>query len=151
MVKQVTIEESGFREFPFNLDAGTMNVSGIIGWQAALKFINELEVEKELLRIKNLTLYVTDKINALEGVSTIGLPQSGIISFAAENIHPHDIGSILDDEGVAIRAGHHCTQPVMEHFGIAATTRASFSVYNTRDDVDTLAAAITRAKEIFGT
>lgn len=148
MVKQVTIEESGFREFPFNLDVGTMNVSGIIGWQAALKFINELDVEKELLRIKNLTLYVTEKINALEGVSTIGLPQSGIISFAAENIHPHDIATLLNEDQIAVRAGMHCTQPLMTFLDLPGTVRASLSIYNTKEEVDLLVDSIKKALDI---
>jgi len=151
MILSVTFEKTIYNELPARLEAGTPNIAGFIGLGAAVDYINELgwdyieQVEKELLD------YGTAKLEEVEGLRVIGTAanKAGVISFWMDDVHPHDIGTMVDHEGIAIRTGHHCAQPVMKSFGIPATARASFSVYNTKQDFDRLAATLIKIKEMF--
>ena len=152
MIASVTFEHTTYNVVPYKFEAGTANIAGVIGLGRAVQYVQELGLpaigthEDELLR------YTTARLLEIPGVRIIGTAPDkvAIISFLVDDIHAHDVGSILDREGVAIRAGHHCTQPVMDRFGVAATGRASFSIYNTIADADALVAAVRRVKEIFG-
>ena len=151
MISSVTFEKTTYNKLPFKFEAGTPNVEGAIALGAAIEYLNSIgmdaiaEYEHELLE------YATEKISAIPGVKLIGTAKerAGVLSFIIEGVHPHDIGTILDQEGIAIRTGHHCAQPIMQRFGIPATARASFAFYNTREEVDALAAGILRVKEVF--
>jgi len=151
MIKSVSFEKTIYNDIPYRFEAGTPNIAGVIGLGEAVKFIENVtlleieEYEKDLLK------YATKKISTIENVRIIGNAQQKacVISFVIDNIHPHDIGTIMDSLGIAIRAGHHCTQPIMDFYDIPATARASFSFYNTKSDVDNLVKAIIKTKEVF--
>lgn len=151
MILSVTFEKTIYNKLPARLEAGTPNIAGVIGLGAAIDYINDIgwdfieQTEESLLR------YGTEILSNIDGLKIIGTAKkkAGVISFWMDDVHPHDIGTLLDHEGVAIRTGHHCAQPVMKHFGIPATARASFSIYNTKEDFDQLAAAIVKIKEMF--
>jgi cysteine desulfurase/selenocysteine lyase len=152
MIRSVTFEKTTYNDLPYKFEAGTPNISGAIGLGAAIDFVQIVgldaiaDYEDELLR------YGTERLSSIDGVRLIGTAEhkSGAISFLLDQAHPHDIGTILDREGIAIRTGHHCTQPVMQRFGIPATARASISCYNTKEEFDLLAQGIMKVKEIFG-
>jgi cysteine desulfurase/selenocysteine lyase len=151
MISSVTFEKSEYNVVPYKFEAGTPNITGAVGLGAAIDYLEGLdwpavqEYEHELLA------YGTERLSALTGVRILGTAASkaSVLSFVMEHVHPHDIGTILDQEGVAIRTGHHCTQPVMERLGVPATARASLAFYNTRDEIDTLVAALGKVQEIF--
>ena len=136
---------------PYKFEAGTPNIAGVIGLGAAVDYIERLGWEVIESREDLLMNYAREKLSEVEGLRFIGEdPQkSGAISFVLKDIHPHDIGTILDRSGVAIRTGHHCAQPLMKSFGIVATARASFSIYNTTEEVDKLVTALKKVQEIF--
>jgi cysteine desulfurase/selenocysteine lyase len=152
MIRSVTFEKTTYNDLPYKFEAGTPNISGGIGLGAAIDFVQIVgleaiaEYEDELLR------YGTERLSSIDGLRLIGTAEhkASVISFVLEHAHPHDIGTILDREGIAIRTGHHCTQPVMQRFGIPATARASISCYNTKEEIDLLAVGIRKVKEIFG-
>jgi cysteine desulfurase/selenocysteine lyase len=152
MILSVTFEKTTYNELPFKFEAGTPNVAGQYGLGAALEYVNKVGLEAISAYEHELLAYATEQVGAIDGVRLIGTAKkkASVLSFVVEGIHPHDMGTILDREGVAVRAGHHCAQPVMDRLGVPATTRASFAFYNTKDEVDALAAAIRKAKEIFG-
>ena len=151
MIRSVTFERTIYAGLPNKFEAGTPAIASQIGLGAAIDYLNSIDraaayaYEQELLR------YATERLSSIEGVRVIGTARekASVISFTVENVHPHDIGTILDQEGIAIRAGHHCAQPVMQHFKIPATARASFAFYNTKEEVDRLAAAIEKVIEVF--
>ena len=151
MIASVTFEKTTYAELPHKFEAGTPPIAGVIGLGAAINYIQSIglaaahEHQAELLR------YATAELAKISGVKIIGTAaeKATILSFVIDGIHPHDIGSIVDREGVALRTGHHCTQPVMQRFGVPATARASFSIYNSTQDVDALVAAILKVKAIF--
>ncbi len=151
MIKSVTFEKTIFNDIPYKFEAGTPHIEGAVGLGAAIEYLNSLdwhniqEYEQELLQ------FAEKEISAIDGLRIIGnaMEKAGVISFVMEGIHPHDIGTILDREGIAIRTGHHCAQPVMERFGIPATARASFAFYNTREEVTALVRGIKKVKEVF--
>jgi len=151
MIRSVTFEKTIFNDLPFKFEAGTQNIAGVIGMHAALKYISSLpwkniiDYEAELLR------YATEQLQSMDGVRILGMARkkSGVLSFVMDGVHPHDIGTILDEEGIAIRTGHHCAQPVMERFGVPATARASFAFYNTKEEIDALIRGLRKVKEIF--
>jgi cysteine desulfurase/selenocysteine lyase len=151
MIKSVTFEKTLYNDLPYKFEAGTPNIADTIAFGTAIDYLNSLdfhaihEYEQELLE------YATEKLSAVNGLTIIGTAKekAGVISFTLEGIHPHDIGTILDTEGIAIRTGHHCAQPVMQRFGIPATARASFAFYNTKDEVDILVQGINKVKDIF--
>ena len=152
MIASVTFEKTTYNELPYKFEAGTPNIADAIGLGAAVEYLSEIGMDRIAAYEKDLLDYATEVIGAIEGVRLIGTARekASVVSFVIEGVHPHDIGTILDREGVAVRAGHHCAQPVMDRFGIPATTRASFAFYNTMEEIDTLAAAVGKVKELFG-
>lgn len=152
MIKNVTFEETIFADVPQRFEAGTTNISGVIGLGAAIDFINELDRKEVLGFLKKMENRLTDKLLDINGLNIVGQAKnkSSIVSFSMENIHPHDIATFLGSENIAVRAGHHCTQPVMDFFQIPATTRASFSIYNQLEEVDVFVEKIKEIKQFFG-
>ncbi len=152
MILNVSFEKTEFNEIPYKFEAGTPNIAGSIGLAAALDYISSLGISNIDHYERELLLYATEQFEKIEGLRIIGTaPNKGcIISFVLEGIHPHDIGTIMDMEGVAVRTGHHCTQPVMDYFNIPATTRVSLSFYNTKTEIDGIVRAIQKVKEFMG-
>jgi cysteine desulfurase/selenocysteine lyase len=152
MILSVTFEESTWNEIPFKFEAGTPNIAGAVGLGAAIEYLESIGMDRIARHESDLLEYATSKLSAISGLEIIGQARekAAVVSFVLENVHPHDIGTIVDREGIAIRTGHHCTQPVMQRFGVPATARASFALYNTREEVDRLVDAIAKVKEIFG-
>ena len=152
MIKSVTFEKTIYNDLPYKFEAGTPSIAGGIGLGAAIDYMNRMDMQAVAAYEKELLTYATKKLSAIAGLRIIGTAKekASVISFVLEGIHPHDIGTILDLEGVAIRTGHHCAQPVMQRFGIPATARASFAFYNTKEEVDVLVSAIEKVKEVLG-
>ena len=151
MIKSVTFEKTIYNDVPHIFEAGTPNIVGAIGLGKAIDFIEDTTIEKIEEHEMDLLNYATKKISNIDGVKIIGTSdnKASVISFVMDGIHPHDIGTIMDNLGIAIRAGHHCTQPVMDFYDIPATARASFAIYNTKEDVDKLIEGIEKTKEVF--
>jgi cysteine desulfurase/selenocysteine lyase len=151
MILSVTFDGTRYAEPPHRFEAGTPNIEGVIGLAAALTYLDRLGLEAVAAHEAGLLETATEAVLEVPGVRLIGAAEhrAGALSFVMDGIHPHDIGTILDTEGIAIRAGHHCAQPVMQRFNISATVRASFGVYNTRHEVDQLVAGLHRVKEVF--
>jgi cysteine desulfurase / selenocysteine lyase len=151
MISSVTFEKTTYNKIPFKFEAGTPNVEGSVGFGAAIEYLNSMGMESIAEYEHELLEYATKKISAIPGVRIIGTAKerAGVLSFVIDGVHPHDIGTILDQEGVAIRTGHHCAQPIMQRFGIPATARASFAFYNTREEIDALVKGLQRVKEVF--
>jgi cysteine desulfurase/selenocysteine lyase len=152
MIKLVTFEKTLYNDLPYKFEAGTPNIAGGIGLGAAIDYINRMDLSAVSSYEHELLEYGTTKLLEIPGLRIIGTAKekSSVLSFVLEGIHPHDIGTILDYEGIAIRTGHHCAQPVMQRFGIPATARASFAFYNTKDEIDVLVKAIYKVKEVLG-
>ena len=152
MIATVSFEKTTYREPPARFEAGTPNIAGVIGFGAALDWL----AKQDLAALRAAEAALTDRCAArlaeLPGIRLIGTPEhrAGAVSFVMEGVHPHDIGTILDREGVAVRTGHHCTQPLMQRFQVPATARASFAIYNTRDDLDALLRGLARVREVMG-
>jgi cysteine desulfurase/selenocysteine lyase len=151
MIRTVTFEKSTWNTLPYKFEAGTPDIAGVIGLGAAIDYVSEIGLANIAAREDELLEYATAKVSALPGVRIIGTAKekASVLSFTIEGIHPHDIGTILDQEGIAVRTGHHCAQPVMDFFKIPATARASFSFYNTEEEIDRLVAGIRRVQEVF--
>jgi cysteine desulfurase/selenocysteine lyase len=151
MIKSVKFEKTIYNDLPYKFEAGTPNIAGVIGLGAAIDYINRMGIEYIQELETELLSYATKELLKINGLQIIGTAKekSSIISFVIENLHPHDIGTILDREGIAVRSGQHCTEPVMDHFKVPATTRVSFGIYNEKKDVDALVKAIIKAKKIF--
>jgi cysteine desulfurase/selenocysteine lyase len=151
MIASVTFEKSTWNELPYKFEAGTPNIEGAIGLGAALDYIQSVGFDMIQRHEQELLAHGTAMLQALPGVRIVGNAKrkASILSFVMENIHPHDIGTIVDREGVAIRTGHHCAQPVMARFGIPATARASLAMYNTCEELEALGAALARVQEVF--
>jgi cysteine desulfurase/selenocysteine lyase len=151
MIRSVTFEKTLYNILPHKFEAGTPNIAGAIGLGAAIDYVNQVGMERIAAYEKELLDYGTDCLSRIEGLKLIGTAKEkgAILSFTMGDIHPHDIGTILDAEGIAIRTGHHCAQPVMERFGIPATARASLAFYNTREEIDALVKGIDRVLEVF--
>jgi cysteine desulfurase/selenocysteine lyase len=151
MILSVTFEKTEYNEIPHKFEAGTPNIAGVIGLGVALEYLQGIGMDRIAAHEAALLSYATEKLEGIPQVTIIGTAKekAGVISFAVEGIHPHDLGTIFDMDGVAIRAGHHCAQPVMEHFGVPATARASFGLYNNFEDVDMLVKTIQHAMEVF--
>lgn len=151
MISSVTFEKTTYNKLPYKFEAGTPDVAGAIGLGAAIDYLNRLGREEIATHEHELLAYATKTLTAIPGLRVIGTARekTGALSFVLEDIHPHDIGTILDQQGIAIRTGHHCAQPVMERFCIPATARASFAVYNTKEEIDALAAGIQKVQEVF--
>ena len=151
MIRSVSFEKTSYNVLPHKFEAGTPNIAGAIGMGAAIDYLNDLGMEKINSYEKELLDYGTDCLSRIDGLQIIGTAKEkgGILSFVLGDIHPHDIGTILDTEGIAIRTGHHCAQPVMQRFGIPATARASLAFYNTKAEIDSLVEGIDRVLEVF--
>jgi cysteine desulfurase / selenocysteine lyase len=151
MIKSVTFEKTIFNDIPYKFEAGTPHIEGAIGLGAAIDYVNLLDWKCVQEYEQALLQFAEEEISAIDGLKIIGTAKekAGVISFVLEGIHPHDIGTILDREGIAIRTGHHCAQPVMQRFGIPATARASLAFYNTREEVRALVRGIQKVKEVF--
>jgi cysteine desulfurase / selenocysteine lyase len=151
MISSVTFEKSTWNVLPHKFEAGTPDISGAIALGVAIDYIQSIGLPQIAEHEQALLAYGTEALTAVEGVRLIGTARrkASILSFVLEGVHPHDIGTIVDREGVAIRTGHHCAQPVMQRFGVPATARASLAMYNTRDEIDALVRALGRVKEVF--
>ncbi len=152
MISSVAFERTVYNKVPHKFEAGTPDISGPIGLKAALDYVTRLGIENIERHENELLEYATKRVSALPGIKLIGTAKNkaGVLSFVMEGVHPHDIGTILDQEGIAIRTGHHCAQPVMERYGIPATARASFALYNTKEEIDALVSGIKKVQEVFG-
>ncbi|MEX2660850.1 MAG: cysteine desulfurase [Vicinamibacterales bacterium] len=152
MIASVTFEKSTWNVLPYKFEAGTPHIEGAIGLGAAIDYIQSVGLEAASAHEQALLTYGTEMLESIPGVRMIGTARrkASILSFVMEDVHPHDIGTIVDREGVAIRTGHHCAQPVMERFGVPATARASLAMYNTRGELDALGAALRKVHEMFG-
>jgi cysteine desulfurase/selenocysteine lyase len=151
MISSVTFEKSTWAELPYKFEAGTPNVAGTIGFAAALDWLEGLGLEAVAAHEDEILRYGTELLTAIPGLRLVGTAphKAGVLSFVLEGVHPHDIGTILDYEGVAIRTGHHCAQPVMDRYGVPATARASLACFNNREDLDALARGIGKVQEMF--
>jgi cysteine desulfurase/selenocysteine lyase len=151
MISSVTFEKTTWNMLPYKFEAGTPNIAGAIGLGAAIDYLAKIGIENVTAHEKDLLDYATPLLTALPGLHVIGTAREkiGVLSFTLDGIHPHDIGTVLDQEGIAIRTGHHCAQPVMEFFGIPATARASLALYNTRADIDALVEGIQKVQRMF--
>lgn len=151
MIRSVTFEETSYNTLPYKFEAGTPNIAGVIGLGAAIEYVSSIGFDAIVSHERALLSYATAKLTDVPGLRIIGRARekTGILSFVLDGVHPHDIGTILDREGIAIRTGHHCTMPLMERFGVPATARASFALYNTRQEVDALVEAIHKVRGVF--
>ena len=152
MIRSVTFEKTTYADLPNKFEAGTPAIASQIGLGAAIDYLNIIGREKAAAYEHELLRYATEHVSAIEGVRIIGTAREklSVLSFVIDSVHPHDIGTILDQQGIAVRAGHHCAQPVMRRFNIPATARASFAFYNTKQEIDQLARAIEKVIEVFG-
>jgi cysteine desulfurase / selenocysteine lyase len=152
MIRSVTFEKTEYNDLPYKFEAGTPNIAGAIGMGAALDYTSAIGIDVIAAYERDLLAYATAGVSAIPGVRIIGTAsdKAAIVSFMLDGVHAHDVGTILDHQGVAIRAGHHCAMPVMDRFGVAGTARASFALYNTREDVDALVEGIERVRRMFG-
>ncbi|MBN1586494.1 MAG: cysteine desulfurase [Candidatus Omnitrophica bacterium] len=151
MIRSVSFEKTTYNDLPYKFEAGTPNIAGSIGLGAAVDYLKSLGLEAIAAHESELLQHATARISALKGVRLIGTAEqkAGVLSFVIEGAHAHDVGTILDQEGIAIRSGHHCTQPVMDHYGIPASARASFGLYNTVQEIDALVRGIQKVSEVF--
>lgn len=152
MILSVTFDETTYNKLPFKFEAGTPNIAGVIGFGAALDYLTAVGMENIAAYEAHLLAYTMDAVRTVPGLKVYGTAnrKAAVVSFVMDCAHPHDIGQVLDGEGVAIRAGHHCTMPLMQRLGVPATARASMTFYNTTDDVDAFVAALHKVNEIFG-
>lgn len=151
MISSVTFEKTTYNELPYKFEAGTPHIAGAIGLAAAIDYLTGVGLDQVAAHERDLLAYGTSALRQIPGLRLVGTAtnKASILSFVMDGVHPHDVGTIVDRMGVAIRTGHHCTQPVMDRMGIPATARASLAMYSTRDDIDTLVAAVGRAREVF--
>ena len=153
MIDFVGLQESTWKELPWKFEAGTPIIAGAIGLGAAIDFLNEIGLENIEAHEHKLAAYALEKLGAIEGLTIYGPKnpeaRAGVITFNLEDVHPHDVATVLDSEGIAIRAGHHCAQPLMKWLNVSSTARASFYLYNTEKDVDRLAEGLVKTKEYF--
>lgn len=152
MIKEVTFEKTTYADLPYKFEAGTPNIADVVAFRYALDYFNGLDKEGLNQHEHELLRYATEKLEALEGVKIIGKARQkiSVVSFVMENIHPQDVGIILDQQGIAVRTGHHCTQPLMQRFDIPGTIRASFAPYNTREEIDALVEGLHKVKKFLG-
>jgi len=151
MIRSVTFEKTTYAAPPHKFEAGTPNIAGGIAFGAALDYVSAIGLDRIAAHERDLLDYATERLTAIEGLRVVGTAKEkgGVLSFVLEGVHPHDIGTVLDREGIAIRTGHHCAQPVMDRYGLPATARASFGLYNTREEVDALLRAIHKVIGMF--
>lgn len=153
MIHTVSFEQSTYAPVPQRFEAGTPNIAGVVALNAAIQYVQDIGLDRIAAHEQVLLDYATEQLLALPGIRIIGEAENkaGIVSFIVDGIHPHDLGTILDNGGVAIRAGHHCAMPLMTRFGLPGTARASFALYNSIDDIDALVSGLCKAQELFGT
>ena len=151
MISSVTFEKTLYNKLPYKFEAGTPDVSGAIALGAAIDYVSNIGLDRIAAHEDKLLAYATHALSSIPGLRLIGTAKAkaAVLSFVMENIHPHDIGTVLDQQGIAIRTGHHCAQPLMQRFGVEATARASFALYNTQEEVDALVAGIHKVQEVF--
>ena len=151
MILTVSFAKSTYNALPYKFEAGTPNISGAVGLGAAVDYLDTLDLEGAHMHERDLLDFATDVLTRIDGLSIVGTAKdkASLVSFVVAGVHPHDLGTILDEDGIAIRTGHHCAMPVMEYFKLAATARASFAFYNTRAEIERLAAAVRRAQSMF--
>jgi cysteine desulfurase/selenocysteine lyase len=152
MIASVSFDGTVYNELPYKFEAGTPNIAGTIGLGSAIDFLEERGLSRIAAHEDSLLAYGTERLTEVPGLRLVGTARhkAAILGFTFEGVHPHDVGTILDQEGVAVRAGHHCAQPVMDRFGLRATVRASLAIYNDRDDIDALVSGLRKVREIFG-
>ncbi|MGR9074475.1 MAG: aminotransferase class V-fold PLP-dependent enzyme, partial [Gammaproteobacteria bacterium] len=152
MIRKVTFEETQYNILPYKFEAGTPSIADAIGLGAAIDYLTEIGMDNLAAYEHELLTYATEKAKSIAGLRIIGEAgkKGAILSFVLDNVHPHDIGTMLDTVGIAVRAGHHCAMPVMDFFQIPATARASFAVYNTKREIDVLMEAVTELIKVFG-
>jgi cysteine desulfurase/selenocysteine lyase len=152
MISSVTFEKTLYNVLPYKFEAGTPNIAGAIGLGAAIDYLSKVRLDLVAAHERELLAYATETVSAIKGVRIIGTARekAAVLSFVLDGVHAHDVGTILDQDGIAIRAGHHCAMPVMERFGVPATARASLALYNQREEVDALVGAIEKVKRVFG-
>lgn len=150
MIKEVTFEKTTYNELPYKFEAGTPNIADVIAVKNAIDYLNDLGKENVANYENELLAYATEQLSAIEGLKIIGQAENkvSVVSFVLDGIHPQDVGVILDQQGIAVRTGHHCTQPLMKRFGIPGTSRASFAVYNTKEEIDKLVKGIEKVKKM---
>ncbi|PJC59722.1 MAG: cysteine desulfurase CsdA, partial [Flavobacteriales bacterium CG_4_9_14_0_2_um_filter_35_242] len=150
MIKTVTFEKTTYAELPHKFEAGTPNIAGGIAFGTAIDYINSIGVENIAQQERSLLVYGTEKLLEIPGLRIYGTSskKASVISFNIEGIHPYDIGSIIDKLGIAVRTGHHCTQPIMDFYKIPGTVRASFAFYNTKEEIDAMVLAVKKAKQM---
>ncbi|NNC20523.1 cysteine desulfurase [Corallococcus exiguus] len=151
MILSVTMEKTVYNRVPHRFEAGTPDMAGAVGLAAAIRYLEAVGMENVSQHDQWLLAYATDALQSIPGLKLVGTAphKTGVLSFTLEDVHPHDVGTILDQEGICIRTGHHCAQPLMQRFGVAATARASLALYNTREDVDALVKGLHKVKEVF--
>ncbi len=152
MIVSVTFEHTEYNGIPHKFEAGTPHISGAVGLGAAIDYVTAIGLDRIAAHEDRVLHYATERVKEIKGLRLIGTAKekAGILSFTLPNVHPHDIGTILDKQGIAVRVGHHCAQPVMDRFDVPATARASLAVYNTNEEIDALIAGLHRVREIFG-
>ena len=152
MISSVTFEKTLYNVLPYKFEAGTPNIAGATGLGAAIDYLSKVRLDLVAAHERELLAYATEAVSAIKGVRIIGTARekAAVLSFVLDGVHAHDVGTILDQDGIAIRAGHHCAMPVMERFGVPATARASLALYNQREEVDALVGAIEKVKRVFG-
>ena len=151
MIASVTFEKTTYNSLPYKFEAGTPNIAGVVGLATAIDYLSDVGLDRVAAHEHKLLAYGNDALATIPGLRFTGTAarKTGILSFVMEDVHPHDIGTILDDAGVAIRAGHHCCQPLMARLGVPATARASLAFYNTRDEINSLVTSLQKAKAVF--
>lgn len=151
MIRMVRFDRTEYNDLPWKFEAGTPNISGAVGLGAAVDYLESVGMDAIAAREAELLEYATQSLLQVPGLRLIGTAEhkASLVSFVLDGVHPHDIGTIVDHDGIAVRTGHHCAMPVMEFFGIPATARASFALYNTEDEIDRLAESLSRAREVF--
>jgi cysteine desulfurase/selenocysteine lyase len=151
MIETVAFDKITYAAVPHKFEAGTPDIAGVMGLSAAIHYLNHIEMKNIFAHEQTLLQYAQPKLLSIDGLRIIGTtsPKVGVISFVLNDVHPHDIGTVLDHEGIAVRAGHHCAMPLMTRFQVPATVRASFGIYNTEQDIDALVNAIQLAKRLF--
>jgi cysteine desulfurase/selenocysteine lyase len=152
MISSVTFEKTTYNVLPYKFEAGTPNIAGAVGLGAAVDYLSGLGMDRIAAHERELLAYGTARLSGMPGLRLVGTARdkASILSFVVDGVHPHDVGTIVDTEGVAIRTGHHCAQPVMQRFGVPATARASLALYNTTEEIDALVRALIKVREVFG-